>query len=165
MSAFIVADNTINTIVNWLDNALAEAYGTITIRQKLQEMGFDASVAGWAERLGHAMFQLNVIAVDARYGGGEAKKFRPLDYRYKLTHTVPLVQVLKSLQCWLYQCNEGDVPQTALYGLFDNDVQLYLMTEIINALPEYQNAYWGKCLASCQSGQFLATQQRNATYL
>jgi hypothetical protein len=56
---------------------------------------------------------------------------------------VPLVQVLKSLQCWLYQCNGDDVPKTALYELFDNDVQLYLMTEIIDALPEYQNAYWG----------------------
>jgi hypothetical protein len=143
MSAFIVEDKTINNIVNWLDRALEETYGTITIRQKLLEQGFDVSVTGWAERLGYAMFQLNVIAVDARYGSGAAKKFRPLDYRYKLTHTVPLVQVLKSLQCWLYQCNEGDVPQTALYTLFDNDVQLYLMTEIIDALPEYQHAYWG----------------------
>jgi len=143
MSAFMVADTTINSIVNWLDRALEERYGTTTICQKLLELGFDTSKTGWAERLGYAMFQLNVIAVDARYGSGEAKRFRPLDYRYKLTHTLPLVQVLKSLQCWLYQCNEGDVPQTALYGLFDNDVQVYLMMEIIDSLPEYQNAYWG----------------------
>ena len=89
MSAFIVADKTINNIVNWLDSALDEAYGTISIRQKLLELGFDTSVAGWAERLGYAMFQLNVIAVDARYGSSEAKKFRSLDYRYKLTQNVP----------------------------------------------------------------------------
>jgi hypothetical protein len=143
MSAFIVADKTINNIVNWLDRALEEAYGTIIIRQKLLEQGFDASVAGWAERLGNAMFQLNVIAVEARYGSGEAKKFRPLDYRYEVVEPVPLVQVLKSLQCWLYQCNEGEVPETALHTLFDNDVQMYLMTEIIDTLPEYQNAFWG----------------------
>jgi hypothetical protein len=143
MSAFLVANNTINTIVNWLDSALAEAYGTITIRQKLLEQGFDASAAGWAERLGYAMFQLNVIAVEARYGSGEAKRFRPLDYQHKATKAVPMVQVLKSLHCWLYQCNEGDVPQTALYGLFDNDVRLYLMDKIITALPEYEQAAWG----------------------
>jgi hypothetical protein len=143
MSAFMVADKTINQIVNWLDKALEEAYDTITIRHKLLEQGFDASVAGWAERLGYALFQLNVIAVDARYGSGQAKKFRPLDYHYRVTKPVPLAQVLKSLHCWLYQCNEGDVPQTALYGLFDNEVQLYLMTEIIDTLPEYQNAFWG----------------------
>jgi hypothetical protein len=143
MSAFIVADKTINTIVHGLDRALEEAYGTIIIREKLMGLGFDASVTGWGERLGYAMFQLNVIAVDARYGIGEAKRFRPLDYHYEVPEPEPLVQVLKSLQCWLYQCNEGDVPHTALYGLFDNEVQLYLMTEIIDALPEYQNAFWG----------------------
>jgi hypothetical protein len=158
MSAFIVADKTINRIVNWLDKALEETYGTITIRQKLLEQGFDTSVTGWAERLGYAMFQLNVIAVDVRYGGNVAKKFRPLDYHYEVVAPVPMAQVLKSLQCWLYQCNEGDVPETALYGLFDNEVQLYLMTEIIDALPEYQNAYWGKCFVSCQSGQPVTTQ-------
>jgi hypothetical protein len=143
MSAFMVEDKTINSIVNWLDRALEETFGTTTIRQKLLDLGFDTSKAGWAERLGYALFQLNIIAVDARYGSGEAKRFRPLDYHYKLTKGVPLVQVLKSLQCWLYQCNEGDVPEAALYGLFDTDVQLYLMTEIIDSLPEYQNAFWG----------------------
>jgi hypothetical protein len=143
MSAFIVADKTINNIVNWLERELEEVYGMIIIRQKLMEQGFDTSISGWAERLGYAMFQLNVIAVDDRYGSGEAKRFRPLDYHYEVVAPVPMVQVLKSLQCWLYQCNEGDVPTTALYGLFDNDVQLYLMTEIIDTLPEYQNAEWG----------------------
>src|SRR5918999_3700937 len=108
MSAFIVADKTINYIVNWLDSALEEAYGTIIIRQKLMEQGFDASESGWTERLSQAMFQLNVIAVDARYGSDKVRKFRPLNYRYVVTESVPLVQVLKSLQCWLYQCNEKD---------------------------------------------------------
>ena len=143
MSAFIVADKTINYIVNWLEKELEEIYGTTVIRQKFMEQGFDASESGWTERLGQAMFQLNVIAVDIRYGNGEARKSRPLDYHHKVTATVPMTLVLKSLQCWLYQCNEGDVPQTALYTLFDNDVQVYLMTEIIDTLPEYQNAIWG----------------------
>jgi hypothetical protein len=143
MSAFIVADKPINTIVNWLDRELEEVYGTIIIRQKLMELGVDPSIPGWEEILGHEMFQLNIKAVDARYGEGGAKKFRPLDYHYEVTKPIPMVQVLKSLQCWLYQCNEGNVPETALYTLFDNDVQVYLMTEIIDTLPEYQHAYWG----------------------
>jgi hypothetical protein len=44
-----------------------------------------------------------------------AVKFRQLDYRYQVTDPVPLVQVLKSLQCWLYQRREGVVPKTELY--------------------------------------------------
>jgi hypothetical protein len=143
MSAYIVADKTINNIVNWLGRELEEIYGTIIIRQKLLELGVDPSIVGWAEILGHEMFLLNIKAVDTRYGSGEARKFRPLDYHYEVTEPIPMVQVLKSLQCWLYQCNEGDIPTTALYMLFDNDVQVYLMTEIIDTLPEYQHAVWG----------------------
>jgi hypothetical protein len=113
------------------------------IHHKLTKLGFDTGTSDWVERLGHAMFQLNINAVDARYGNGEAEKFRKLDYRYQETVPVPLMQVLKSLQCWLYQCCEGDVPETELYGLFDTDIQMDLMGKIIGILPEYQNAVWG----------------------
>jgi hypothetical protein len=89
------------------------------------------------------MFQLNITAVDARYGNGAALEFRKLDYRYEVTEPVPLVQVLKSLHCWLYQCNEGAVPETKLYQLFDDDIRGYLMSKIISLLPEYEEAEWG----------------------
>jgi hypothetical protein len=140
MSAFMVEDTTINYVVNWLRRNM-EQFSRIP--HKLKELDFDTSVPGWAEKLDQAMFQLNIEAVDARYGNGEAAKFRQLDYRFEHTDAVPFVQVLKSLQCWLYQCNERDVPATALYGLFHDDVQVYLMTEIIDTLPEYRDAYWG----------------------
>jgi hypothetical protein len=107
------------------------------------ELGFDASEAGWIKHLGQAMFQLNINGVEARYGSGEAAKFRKLDYRYQVTEPVPFVQVLKSLQCWLYQCREGDVPESELYKLFDDDVQPYLMSKIITMLPDYEEAAWG----------------------
>jgi hypothetical protein len=140
MSAFIVEDKTINNVVNWLRREIDRLS---FIPDKLQKLGFDTTEDGWAERLGYAMFQLNINAVDARYGNRETEKFRKLDYRYQVTVPVPLVPVLKSLQCWLYQCSGGAVPETEMYQLFDNEVQLYLMTEIIDTLPEYQNAVWG----------------------
>jgi hypothetical protein len=140
MSAFMVEDRTINYVVNWLRRNIDQFS---TIPHKLKELGIETNVTGWAEILGYEMFQLNVKAVDARYGNGEAPKFRKLDYRFEHTEAVPLVQVLKSLQCWLYQCTEGDVPETELYGLFNNDVQRYLMNEIIDTLPEYKHAVWG----------------------
>jgi len=89
------------------------------------------------------MFQLNINGVDAQYGNGKALSFRKLDYHYRLAQPVPLVQVLKSLQCWLYQCHEGAVPETELYKLFDNDIRVYLMSKIIATLPEYEKAAWG----------------------
>jgi hypothetical protein len=142
MSAYIVADKTINNVVNWLRRDMDREQFSL-IHHKLTKLGFDTGTSDWVERLGHAMFQLNINAVDARYGNGEAEKFRKLDYRYQETVPVPLMQVLKSLQCWLYQCCEGDVPETELYGLFDRDIQMDLMGKIIGILPEYQNAVWG----------------------
>src|ERR671919_463769 len=135
MSAFMVADTTINNVVNWLWN---ESNRFSLIPRKLKELGFDMSKAGWEENLGQAMFQLNISGVEARYGKSEAEKFRNLDYQYRMTRPVPLAQVLKSLQCWLYQCWEGDVPETELYRLFATDVQLYLMSKIIDTMPAYQ---------------------------
>jgi hypothetical protein len=140
MSAFMVADTTINDVVNWLRR---EVFCFSLIPHKLTELGFDTGKSGWAERLGYAMFQLNINGVDARYGNGAAPEFRKLDYRYEVTEPVPLVQVLKSLQCWLYQCNEGAVPETELYQLFDDDIRGYLMSKIISLLPEYEEAEWG----------------------
>jgi hypothetical protein len=140
MSAFMVEDKTINYVVNWLRREIDRLS---LIPRKLKEAGFDTSVPGWAENLGQAMFLLNIKAVDARYGNGEAAKFRKLNYRFEHTEAVSLVQVLKSLQCWLYQCSEGDVPETALYKLFDEDIRLFLMSKIITALPEYEEAEWG----------------------
>ena len=140
MSAFMVEDKTINNVVNWLWD---ENIRLSLIPRKLKELGFDMSKAGWEENLGQAMFQLNISGVEARYGTGEAAKFRDLDYQYRMTQTVPLVQVLKSLQCWLYQCCEGRVPETMLYKLFDDNIRFYLMNKIISELPEYQQAEWG----------------------
>jgi hypothetical protein len=139
MSAFMVADKTINNVVNWL---MRQKFLVSQIPYKLKGLGIDMTDSGWEEKLGNAMFQLNVIAVDARYGKGEAVKFRKLDYRYQVTEPVPLGQVLKSLQCWLYQCCEGNVPETELYKLFEHDVRVYLMMTIIDDLPEYQRAAW-----------------------
>jgi hypothetical protein len=140
MSAFMVEDTTINIVVNWLWRELDQFY---SIPNKLKELGFDTTKPGWVRKLGKAMFQLNIDGVDARYGSGEAAKFRKLDYEYQLAPPAPLAQVLKSLQCWLYQCNEGDVPETELYKLFDDDIRLFLMNIIIAASPEYRRAEWG----------------------
>jgi hypothetical protein len=140
MSAFMVADTTINYIVNWLRREIDRLP---VISQKLKAAGFDTSTSDWAERLGYAMFLLNIKAVDTRYGNAQAEKFRKLDYRFEHTEAVSLVQVLKSLECWLYQCCEGEVRETALYTLFGSDVRLYLMSKIIDGMPEYEEADWG----------------------
>ncbi len=87
------------------------------------------------------MFQLNCDGVNARYGEGEAERFRPLDFKYKPEIYLSLVQVFKSLQCWMYQCCEGDVPKTKLYQFFTK-IENHLALKIVMDLPEYDEAKW-----------------------
>ena len=140
MSAFMVKDETINRVVYWL---YWEVTKSQSIRDKLEQVsGIDTTSYGWSETLGKAMFDLNIAGVNDRYGDEEAGKFRELHYRYKPAHGLP-IQVLKSLQCWLYQCTEGDVVNRQLYKFFQDVVEPHLMSSIIADLPEYQAAEWG----------------------
>jgi hypothetical protein len=117
MSAFMVEDKIINRVVTWLTREVQT--NRFTLDCLAREYGVDLTSDGWDEKLAQAMFQLNCDGVNARYGEGEAEKFRPLNFTYKPEIQYSLVQVLKSLQCWNYQCSEGDVPQTQLYQFFE----------------------------------------------
>ncbi len=140
MSAFMVADATINRVVTWLKREVATS--RFTLDWLAQEYGIDLTSDGWDEKLAQAMFQLNCDGVNARYGAGEAEKFRPLNFTYKPDGNTFLVQVLKSLQCWNYQCSEGNVPETQLYQFFE-EVEHHLALKIVMNLPEYDKATWG----------------------
>jgi hypothetical protein len=139
MSAFMVRDETINRVITWLS---WEINRSDWLKRKVdEELHLDISKSNWEEELGHAMFQLNIDGVDERYGEG-AEKFRKLNYHYTAAHGSE-IQVLKSLQCWLYQCMEGEVVKKPLYKFFDNVVERHLMSRIISDLPEYNEAEWG----------------------
>jgi hypothetical protein len=140
MSAYIVKYQTINRVVEWL-------YWEITISSSLKTKleratGIDTAGYDWQDTLGKFMFDLNVAGVNARYGEGAAGKFCKLNYSYQPVHGTP-IQVLKSLQCFLYQCTEGEVVKEPLYRFLQDTVEPYRMGKIIAALPEYEAAEWG----------------------
>ena len=141
MSAFMVEDTTINSVVTWLKREVA-TNRHFTLDRLAREYGVDLTSDNWDEKLAQAMFQLNCDGVNARYGKGEAETFRPLHFTYKPEIQYSPVQVLKSLQCWHYQCSEGDVPETKLYQFFE-EVEHHLALKIVMSLPEYDKAVWG----------------------
>jgi hypothetical protein len=139
MSAFMVADKTINHVVSWLS---AEVVRNGWFKDKVEAgLQIDTGQPQWEATLGNAMFRLNIDAVNARYGDGEAQRFRKLDYQYRIA-SAPKLQVYKSLRCWLYQCCEGAVFKRPLYQAFDTVIIDYLMRQIIADLPEYEEATW-----------------------
>lgn len=142
MSSFIVEDKTINTVVTWLYREVIGSEGYY-LGRSLNELGYFQCSEDWPEALANDMFKLNIEAVNARYGDGEAEKFRDLDFVYQKQYALSTVQVLKSLQCWLYQCSEGKVPNTKLYKFFDEVVEKHLLKKIVYALGEYDKAQWG----------------------
>jgi hypothetical protein len=141
MSAFMVEDKTINRVVTWLTCEVA-TNRHFTLDCLAREYGVDLTSNQWDEKLAKAMFQLNCDGVNARYGQNEAEKFSPLNFTYKQEDYSSLVQALKSLQCWMYQRNEGEVPETQLYRFFE-EVENHLALKIVMNLPEYDKAVWG----------------------
>jgi hypothetical protein len=140
MSAFMVKDETINRVVTWLAHAVITSDW---LNKKVESsIHLDTTSPNWKEELGRAMFQLNIEGVNERYGEGEAGKFRKLNYYYTPAYCSK-IQVLKSMQCWHYQCMEGEVPKKPLYQFFDTVIRHYLMEDIISRLPEYDRAEWG----------------------
>lgn len=113
MSSFVVEDEIINSVVNFLSKY--RVHGSYLFLEDVNaETGCNLETAEGRTALGNAMFALNCNAVEQRYGAGEAKEFRALDYQYRSTIPPTLIQAYKSLSCWRYQCAEGDVPESSL---------------------------------------------------
>ena len=140
MSAYVVDDETINRVVTHLDNddrarwnleQIREALGTATVQP---------------EALGLAMFKLNVEAVGQRYPDLKSIEDMPGEIgHYEYAHRIELcgrVQALKSLECWLYQCSEGNVPERPLFQAMQSMAHSLAM-DIVASTPEYERAKWG----------------------
>jgi hypothetical protein len=139
MSAFMVEDKTINRVVTWVAREVSTNFSMMDRLARKYEI--DLVSDNWEEKLATAMFQLNCDGVNSRYGEGQAEQFRPLNFQYQWEQYLPLVQVLKSLQCWMYQCCEGEVPKSNLYHFFE-EVENHLALKIVMDLPEYNRSKW-----------------------
>jgi hypothetical protein len=117
MSAYVVEDECINSIVTWLTFPRHEWE-----RRQVEEALTKQGTIGdrFEEQLGNAMFELNCNAVEQRYGDGQAKEFRDLDYRWQANYHASGYGVYDRLGEYLYQCSEGDVPESSeLYKALD----------------------------------------------
>lgn len=142
MSAFLVEDATINKIVTWLRREISTG-DRATLDQLAMKYHLNIMSDMWDEKLANAMWQLNCASVDARYGEGTAKGERTKPFQFMPEPYFSLVEVYKALQCWSYQCCEGDIPETSKFYTFFSEIENYLARKIVMALPEYDKAEWG----------------------
>jgi len=87
---------------------------------------------------GNELLAMNQDAVNQRYGEHDAPP--PYEPGPCILNLTP-IQAYTSIECYLYQCSEGDVPERRLYqslvGYRDA-----LAHCIVQALPQYRNAEW-----------------------
>lgn len=132
MSAYMVSDEVINKIVAWLGcQALGNSYNPFEVD------GYDLARQINCQFLARDMFTLNIQGVNARYGEGEAEKFRPLDFKYVPRVPSNRFSVIRALENWQYQCAEGDVPESDLYKAMSKVLRA-MYRHVVQSLPEYE---------------------------
>jgi hypothetical protein len=131
MSAYFVEDATIDAAVTLLDRA--------------------GRLRGNPTQVGRAMLAMNLDAMLQRYpsirGTDEARDYaqRARSYNYK-PRPEGQPTLCKSLECLLYQCAEGDVPETEMFKALDADLVALRPAKGRWPTPEwmeYQRAPWG----------------------
>ena len=143
MSSFIVEDKTINRIINYVYWMNSSEINKEFILEKLKSVGISVNNDEEMQKFGEKLIKLNCKAVSQRYDKKINQKAID-EYEFKNIDLVDRteIQVLKSLQCFLYQCMEGTVPETKLYKVL-REIADNIMDSIINKLPEYEKAEWG----------------------
>jgi hypothetical protein len=134
MSAFIVGTGTMNRVVQAIVHVCPDFDGEPTRPPavRLQDVG---------TRLGIKLYRLNAEAVRQRYDQSDpVPLFRSTQVEAPRTRK-ERIACFKALQCLIYQCSEGDVPDTPLYRQLET-VRYVLAARIIADLPEYQAAGW-----------------------
>ena len=150
MSAFVCDDKTINRIVGGLNHA--KDFGDFNCPYPMPSEELKEIIGDNPAEFGRALYSMNVNAVEQRYPDcvgnpdrlpgqcNEDGTHRP--YRYQLFSPPERYQFHKTLQCFLYQCMEGDVDELPLYKLLT--VYLSKMAnQIVTNSPTWEKAEWG----------------------
>lgn len=137
MSAFLVQDKLINRVVTMLSGPDFQAE-----RAKLLELTHsDVATHEGMSDIGLRMHVLNRQALDVEYSTASAIFMEDRDIYQFVAQSASPVQTFKSLECWLYQCTQGDIDETPLYTLMEQ-ISLSMSHWIVKASSEYKAAKW-----------------------
>lgn len=133
MSAFLVSNQTMQKAVEAVLIAEANAWSGDTVEAKENQVSM----------LGTQLYKLNQDALAARYGDDDpAELFIGRGFRARMASQGDAnIQRLKSLNCLIYQCSEGDVPETELFKRLEKAAG-GLAQIIVTSLPAYDTAKW-----------------------
>ena len=153
MSAFLCDDKIFNNIASTLTfyaeqepiNFYSTAQAAAFILDK-QVVNDDGSIVLYPPSFAQAaifakeLYNMNLAAVSQRYEDGIND-----DYGYKFKVCPPMsnmIALFKNINCLMYQCCEGDVPESDLYKKMEK-IQDALAYDIVTNTKEYKIANWG----------------------
>ena len=126
MSAFLVDDRTLNHIANIMvrghkdNDALANEHTQESMAKALKQMNLEALYQRYDDKYDED----DTFVSDKLY-----------------SHATSPIQTFKHIQCFLYQCSEGNVPECLLYKKV-RKLQYQVAYSIVENLPEYDEAKW-----------------------
>ena len=166
MSAYLVNDETINLVskllvedktINLITDLFCYGYKQ---NLKASEPIEPKQTGGWSSKLAIELKRMNLKALEARYPTNwqeltEHQGIKQIDIEMEDGEILPgfvvfddqhpygetLPQKLKHVQCFLYQCNEGDISETPLFKAVQR-LEAEMKNVIINELASYQEATW-----------------------
>jgi len=139
MSSFMVNSNVMNKVVTAILLNRDTFDGESTCRVALLADPTDTQKE-IGTKIGRNLFLLNRRALRARYGCGE--HLRVPEFIFEKWADASPVSQFKAISCLIYQCNEGEVPNSSLFGEL-NRIAAELAQAIVQELPEFDQASWG----------------------
>jgi len=139
MSAFMVNTNVMAKVVTAILLNLDSFDGESTRRAALLAAPTDQQKE-IGTQIGRNLFLMNRRALSARYGCGDY--LRLPEFVFENWADASPVEQFKAITCLLYQCSEGDVSNSQIYGELSRAAG-ELAQRIVQDLPEYGKASWG----------------------
>jgi len=140
MSAYMVSENCLANIMGLLykkDNVNRE-FGSPLLKEVMFEF---FTIEECEKEIWTRLIQLNQAALKQRYGEDTTDGDIAKSYQFRINYFVSIYQGLKSLRCFLYQCSEGNIPETKIFKTLDR-ISDMVAWDIVDNIKEYDNAEW-----------------------
>lgn len=157
MSSFILKNESTAALASMLDRAANSARWSGTVRYGIYNGNelYTLLRQEWEEATGRRCLDLDAPKIyvilrrmnERAYGeryhclADEVAAGMPKGEWLNTVDTKPW-QMLKTFECYLYQCDEGSIPRTDLYKAL-KQAQRYFMAHLVNKIPDYSEADWG----------------------
>ena len=143
MSAYMISDNTLSMITNILCRLQVAGYNSFGFElpeafNQIFENCRDYYGYWTGEKVFSELASMNAAALKARYKDPEDMIGSP---KYNKNIDIWEARENGPQQCYLYQCTEGSIPDTALYKAL-KELENIIIHYIVSHTPEYKKAIW-----------------------